>query len=383
VRVATPEAFVLTAAGLAGVVDPPPAVSVNVTETPETGLPPASVTRTEGGALTAVPTVADCETAELAAIVVAVPVVPEAVKVTGLPERPVAAAVSVLLLVPAVGPRVQLVSVATPEALVLTTAGLAGTVLPPPAVTVNVTETPETGLPPASVTRTEGGALTAVPTVADCETAELAAIVVAVPVVPEAVKVTGLPERPVAAAVTVLLLVPAVGPRVQLVRVATPEAFVLTAAGLAGVVDPPPAVRVKVTETPETGLPPASVIRTEGGALTAVPTVALWETAELAAIVVAVPVVPEAVKVTGLPERPVAAAVTVLLLVPAAGPRVQLVSVATPEAFVLTVAGLAGVVDPPPAVRVNVTATPETGLPPASVTRIEGGALTAVPTVAL
>src|SRR5438046_6042406 len=49
------------------------------------------------------------------------------VKVTGLPESPVAAAVMVLLLVPAAGPRVQLVSVAMPEALVFTTAGLAGT----------------------------------------------------------------------------------------------------------------------------------------------------------------------------------------------------------------------------------------------------------------
>src|SRR5881628_2093213 len=118
----------------------------------------------------------------------------------GLPLSPAALAVSVLLLLPAAGPRVQLLSVATPEALVLTAPGLAGTVLPPPAVTVNVTKTPETGLPPASVTLTDGGALTAVPAVALCEVAELAARVVAAPAVAEAVKVMGLPLSPVAVA---------------------------------------------------------------------------------------------------------------------------------------------------------------------------------------
>ena len=44
-------------AGLAGLIDPLPAVRVNVTETPLTGLPPVSVTFTDG-AVTAVPTVA-------------------------------------------------------------------------------------------------------------------------------------------------------------------------------------------------------------------------------------------------------------------------------------------------------------------------------------
>src|SRR5947199_78568 len=114
----------------------------------------------------------------------------------GLPPSPVALAVSVLLLLPTAGPSVQLVRPAIPEAFVLTAAGLAGAEAPPPAVTVNVTATPETGLPPTSVTFTDGGAPTSVPAVADCETAELATIVVAVPVVAEAVKVTGLPESP-------------------------------------------------------------------------------------------------------------------------------------------------------------------------------------------
>src|ERR1043166_2095481 len=97
---------------------------------------------------------------------VAPPAEPEAVKVIGLPPRLPELAVSVLLLVPADGPSVQLVSVAIPLLLVLIVAGLAGLELPPPPVTVKTTATPETGLLLASVTLTEGGALTAVPTVA-------------------------------------------------------------------------------------------------------------------------------------------------------------------------------------------------------------------------
>ena len=104
----------------------------------------------------------------------------------------------------------------------------------------------------------------------------------------------------------------------------------------------------------------------------------------LAEIVVATPARPDALKVTGLPVRPAAAAVTVLLSVPAAVPRVQVVSVAMPEALVITTAGLAGLMLPPVplAVRVKVTLTPLTGLLLASVTSTEGGA-TVVPAVAL
>ena len=98
--------------------------------------------------------------------------VPDAVKVIGLPasgvpEGPLALAVSVLLFAPAVGPSVQLVSAAIPLALVFTTAGDAGTVAPPPAVTVKVTATFGTGLLPASRTTTAGGIATVVPTMPD------------------------------------------------------------------------------------------------------------------------------------------------------------------------------------------------------------------------
>jgi hypothetical protein len=87
--------------------------------------------------------------------------------------------------------------------------------------------------------------------------------------------------------------------------------------------------------------------------------------------------------VTGLPLNPVAVAVTVLLLVPAVVPRLQLLSEATPATSVLMLAGLAGLVVPPPAVSVKVTVTPWTPLPLRSVTLTEGGADTVVPTVAL
>jgi hypothetical protein len=103
----------------------------------------------------------------------------------------------------------------------------------------------------------------------------------------------------------------------------------------------------------------------------------------LAAIVVGAAAVPEAVKVTGLPVNPPELAVTVLLLVPAVFPSVQLASVAIPLLLVGIVAGLAGFEEPPPAVTVKTTATPGTPFPLPSVTFTEGGAPTAVPTVAL
>ena len=144
------------------------------------------------------------------------------------------------MFAPAVAPSVQLVNVAMPLAFVLTLAGVAGTITPPPTVRVNVTTTPLTGLSSKSVTLTLGGADTAVSTVADCVSTEFAAIVAAEPTVPVALNVTGLPDNPAAAAVTVFA--PGTEPSVQFVNVAIPLAFVLTLAGLAGLVEPAPAV---------------------------------------------------------------------------------------------------------------------------------------------
>ncbi len=189
-----------------------------------------------------------------------------------VPGTPAAVAVTVLLLVPAVVPRVQLVSVAMPRPSVATTAGVAGTMLPPPRVRLNVTFTPATGLLSASVTLTDGRAATAVATVADWEVTEIAAMLPAPAAVPEALNV--MVARPEPVAVTVLLLTPAVFPSVQVARVATPDPLVLTVAGLAGTMLPWREVTVNITAKVETALPLMSVTLTEGG-VTAVPTGAL------------------------------------------------------------------------------------------------------------
>src|SRR2546430_14502844 len=91
----------------------------------------------------------------------ALPAVPVAMKVTGLPVSPAAAAVSVFA--PTVVLRVQLPTVAMPPASVV---WLAPVMLPFPGVTAKVTATPGTGLPLASFTITEGAICTAVPAVA-------------------------------------------------------------------------------------------------------------------------------------------------------------------------------------------------------------------------
>jgi len=200
-----------------------------------------------------------------------------------------------------------------------------------------------------------------------------------VPAVPVALKVTGLPVETDADAVTVFA--PAVVPRVQLLRLATPLTSVLTAAGVAGLELPPPEVTAKATVMPATGFPLMSVTFTDGGAATAVPTVALCVVVEFAAMACAAAAVPVALNVTGEPFGTEAAAVTVL--VPALAPRVQLVSAAIPLEFVLITAGLGGLRVPPPAVTVNVTGVPLTGFPWASVTSTDGGAPTTAPTVAL
>ncbi len=70
----------------------------------------------------------------------AAPAVPVALKVTGEPARPMRVAVRVLA--PALVPKVQLPTVAMPEALV---AGVRSVAKPPPLVTAKVTLTPLTG----------------------------------------------------------------------------------------------------------------------------------------------------------------------------------------------------------------------------------------------
>ena len=173
------------------------------------------------------------------------PAVPEALKLTGLPARPPALAVTVLLPVPAVGPRVQLVAVAMPEALVVTVAGPAGTTVPPPAVTSNVTATPAIGLLPVSVTLTDGGALTAVLTGALWLVTELAEMIAAAPavmvIVPDVAPVKPGAEKP-------RVRLPMVPVMDRLVKVATPLALVVAVSVPPSV--PPPDAMAAVTTTP-------------------------------------------------------------------------------------------------------------------------------------
>src|SRR5207247_9028330 len=89
--------------------------------------------------------------------------VPVAVNVTGLPLTPDPVAVAVGVFVPAVGASVQLPTVAIPSVPVV---GFEPVTLPP-LEGAKVTATPETRLPLASRTITEGGGVTAVPAVAD------------------------------------------------------------------------------------------------------------------------------------------------------------------------------------------------------------------------
>src|SRR5437588_550285 len=144
------------------VIVPFPGATANVTATCATGFPFPSFTITDGGDVTAVPAVADWLVVLFAAIVAAVPAVPVALKVTGLPLKPLELAVSVFG--PAGALSVQLPPVATPLALVV---WLAPVIVPFPGATANVTATCATGFPFPSFTITDGGEPTAVPAVAD------------------------------------------------------------------------------------------------------------------------------------------------------------------------------------------------------------------------
>src|SRR5437899_3227962 len=161
VAVRTPVVGSVVPLGGVSVLPAPPAV--RTTLAPPITLPPASRAVTlivlvpdpagiDGGAAPTVDVVADTG-----------PTVPVAVNVTGLPLIPDPVAVAVSVFVPAVGASVQLPTVAIPSTPVV---GF-GPVTLPPLEGAKVTATPETRLPLASRTITEGGGVTAVPAVAD------------------------------------------------------------------------------------------------------------------------------------------------------------------------------------------------------------------------
>src|SRR5205823_12065069 len=83
---------------------------------------------------------------------VAAPAVPVAVNVTGMPASPLAVAVA--LFRPAAALQAHDVAAAIPSAPVAT--GVVGVTVPLPGLAAKVTPTPETGLPLASRTITDG-----------------------------------------------------------------------------------------------------------------------------------------------------------------------------------------------------------------------------------
>src|SRR5207237_512225 len=146
-------------------------------------------TITDGGELTAVPAGADWLVGLFAAIVAAAPAVPVAVNVTGLPESEPDVAVKVFEPAVARSEQLRVGAMPRPGGVWVHPA-----IVPFPGATANVTATPVTGFPFASLTITDGGELTAVPAVAAWLVGLFAAIVAAAPAVPVAVNVTGLPE---------------------------------------------------------------------------------------------------------------------------------------------------------------------------------------------
>ena len=299
--VAIPPADVV---GVAVVTLPFPPPMVKVTVTPGTGLLNWSRTSTLGAVATAAPTAAVCASPALMLTCDAPEAVAEAVKVVVAAP---AVADSVLLLVPDVVPIVQLPTVAMPLAFVV---GVAVVTLPPPPVMAKVTVTLGTGLLFASLMSTEGATATLVPTVAVCGSSDCFVAVAGAPAVPVAVNVTVV--RPVADAASVLVAAAELA-SVQLPTVATPLALVVAGVPVTALPVPPP-VSAKLTETPATGLPFASVTVTAGAVATALPAVALCASPALLTMFAAGP----AVNVTapGLPMVTVLM-VPVMLLVPA------------------------------------------------------------------
>ncbi|MBK6422321.1 MAG: hypothetical protein IPF77_08915 [Gemmatimonadetes bacterium] len=145
-------------------------------------------------------------------------------------------------------------------------------------------------------------------------------------------------------------LVPAVPLRVQLPTVAMPEPLVST---LPLLTVPSPAVAVKVTVAPATGLPLTSTTRTEGAGATAVPAVPVSVVLEAADTVAGAPA-----STWMAPEDRATSPVAVKLRVrvPTVPVMARLVKVTTPLALLATVVVPPRV--PPPATIAAVTWTP-------------------------
>src|SRR5439155_1231775 len=240
---------VVVAAAFVSVAPVGPVAITAVTVVPAwlTALPFASRSCRTGGEVNATPLCAVAGGGVLIVSCAAAPAVPVAVNVTGLPESDPDVAINVFW--PAVGPRVQLPTVAIPFPSVVCAAPV---ILPLAVPTTNVTDTPETGLPNASVTITDGGTGRVLPAGACCPLPPLGPIVAAAAgfTLTAAVSVTG--TEPFTMAVTVF--VPAA---VELNEpVICPPALVVPTGWVS--VLPVAGVTKSVTVAPLTGLPLAS-----------------------------------------------------------------------------------------------------------------------------
>jgi hypothetical protein len=297
--VATPLVFVTA------VVTPPAKLplapvpgAANVTVIPLNGLPPESFTVATNGAANAVLIGALCGVPLVAVIVAGVPTVFVRLKFTVL--RPVAAAVTVY------GPPAIAFAVNeaddTPEAFVATTivaVPLLNTPVAPVPGAVNVTFTPDTGLPPASFTVTARGFAKAVLIFADCGVVPaFAVIVAAAPVTLVSEKLAGVATPDTVAATTYPPNVPLA---VNTVDVATPLPFVTAVLVVAKLPLAPVAGGVNVTVIPLSGFPPASFTVATNGDAKAVSTAALWPEPLVTVTEAGVPAVFVRLKLAGVP----------------------------------------------------------------------------------
>jgi hypothetical protein len=275
---------------------------------------------------------------------------------------------------------VNVADVATPLAFVVAVfTPPANVPLAPATGGVNVTNTPLTGLFPASVTVATRGAANAVLIAVLCGVPLVATTFAAAPTLFVNAKFADV--APVALATT-LYGPPAVAFAVNVADVATPLAFVVAVfTPPAKVPLAPLAGGVNVTTTPLTGLFPESVTVATRGAANAVLIVAFCPEPLVTATFAAAPV--KFVKAKFADVAPVALATT-LYGPPAVAFAVNAADVATPLAFVVAVfTPPANVPLAPLAGGVNVTMTPLTGLLPASVTVATRGAAKAVLIVVL
>jgi hypothetical protein len=150
---------VVTVAGPAKVALAPEAGAANVTDTPDTGFPPESLTTATSGFAKGWLIAAVWPLPLTTAMLAGEPAVLVRENDAGV-ETPVALAVT--LYAPAMLFAVSAGEVAWPLAAVVTVAGPPNVALAPDAGAANVTLTPEIGLPPESVTSATSGELNAV-----------------------------------------------------------------------------------------------------------------------------------------------------------------------------------------------------------------------------